>query len=145
MTQYAPPPSAGMPHPPMPPGPAGIPYGAPPPVQGYRGDPPQPPVRKSRAGRIVGIVVGVLGALVVGLFALVIAFGAPVVDGDDVEQQIAQQYGVAPDQVSCPSSLEGEVGAQITCTGTDAGQTTTLLVRVTGVQGDTVNFDIIPQ
>jgi hypothetical protein len=145
MTQYAPPPSAGMPHPQMPPGPTGIPYGAPPPVQGYGGYPPQPPVRKSRAGRIVGIVVGVLGALVVGLFALVIAFGAPVVDGDDVEQQIAQQYGVAPDQVSCPSSLEGEVGAQITCTGTDAGQTTTLLVRVTGVQGDTVNFDIIPQ
>lgn len=145
MTQYAPPPSAGMPHPSMPPGPTGMPYGGPPPVGGYGGYPPPPPVRKSSAGKVVGILAGVFAAVVAAIFVFVMAFGAPVVTADQVEEQIAQQYGVAPDQVSCPSSLEGEVGAQITCTGTDAGQTTTLLVRVTGVQGDTVNFDIIPQ
>lgn len=145
MTQYAPPPSAGMPHPPMPPGPSGMPYGGPAPIGGYGGYPPPPSVRKGGAGKVVGILAGVFAAVVAAIFVFVMAFGAPVVTADQVEEQIAQQYGVAPDQVSCPSSLEGEVGAQITCTGTDAGQTTTLLVRVTGVQGDTVNFDIIPQ
>jgi hypothetical protein len=33
----------------------------------------------------------------------------------------------------------------MTCTGTDAGTSSTLLVQVTGVQGDTVNFSITPQ
>ena len=145
MTQYAPPPPAGMPHPPMPPGPAGMPHGGTPPTPGYGSYPPQPPVRKGSAGKVVGIVVGALVAIVAGLFALVMVFGAPVVAADEVEEQIAQQYGVAPDQVSCPSSLEGEVGATITCTGTDAGQTTTLLVQVTGVRGDIVDFSITPQ
>ncbi|WP_166659817.1 DUF4333 domain-containing protein [Actinomycetospora succinea] len=102
-------------------------------------------MRKSKAPKIIGIVVGAFVAVVVGLFVLVMAFGNPVVTADQVEQQIAQQYGVAPSQVSCPSSLEGEVGATITCTGTDAGQTSTLLVQVTGVEGDTVNFSITPQ
>lgn len=145
MSQQAPPPPAGYPYPSVPPPPAGVPYGGPPPAPGYGGYAPPPPVRRSSAGKVVGIVVGVLVAIVVGIFALVMAFGSPVVTADQVEQQIAQQYGVAPSQVSCPSSLEGEVGAQITCTGTDAGRTTTLLVQVTSVQGDTVNFSITPQ
>lgn len=145
MTQHAPPPPAGLPRPPMPPGPAGMPYGGPPPVQGYGGYSPPPPVRRGRAGRIAGIVVGVLGALVVGLFALVIAFGTPVVEGDDVEQQIASEFGLAPGSVSCPDSLEGEVGAQMTCTATDGGTSAPVLVQVTSVEGDTVNFTMTVQ
>lgn len=145
MSQQAPPPPAGFPYPSTPQGPAGPPYGGPPPIPGYGGYPPPPPVRRSRAPKIIGIVVGSLVAVVVALVALVMVFGSPVVTADQVEAQIAQQYGVAPTQVSCPSSLEGEVGAQITCTGTDAGEATTLLVQVTSVEGDTVNFSITPQ
>lgn len=145
MTQYAPPPPAGMPYPPMPPGPNGMPYGGPPPVQGYGGYSPPPPVRKSHAGRIAGIVVGVLVVLVVAFFAFVMAFGAPVVDGDDVEQKITSEFGLAPGSVSCPDSLEGEVGAQITCTATDAGTSAPVLVQVTSVEGDTVNFTMTVQ
>jgi hypothetical protein len=145
MTQQAPPPPAGYPYPPMPQGPAGLPYGGQPPAPGYGGYAPPPPVRKSSAGKIVGIVAGVFVAIIVAFFAYVIVFGNPVVSADQVETQIAQQYGVAPNQVSCPSSLEGEVGASITCTGTDAGQSTQLLVQVTGVEGDNVNFSITPQ
>jgi hypothetical protein len=84
-------------------------------------------------------------ALVVAVFVLVMAFGNPTVGPEQVEQQIAQQYGVDVSQVSCPASLEGTVGATMTCTGTDAGTSSTLLVQVTGVQGDTVNFSITPQ
>lgn len=145
MSQQAPPPPAGFPHPPMPPGPAGMPYGGPPPAPGYGGYPPPPPVRTSSVGKILGIVVVAVVALLAGLFALLVVFGSPTLTADQVEQQIAQQYGVDASQVSCPSSLEGEVGAQITCTGTDAGVTTPLLVQVTGVEGDVVNFSITPQ
>ncbi|MEJ2865100.1 DUF4333 domain-containing protein [Actinomycetospora flava] len=145
MSQQAPPPPAGYPYPPMPQGPAGMPYGGPPSAPGYGGYAPPPPAPKSKVPKIIGIVVGVLVALAVGGFALLVAFGNPVVTADQVEAQIAQQYEVAPSQVSCPSSLEGEVGATITCTGTDAGQTTTLLVQVTSVEGETVKFSITPQ
>ncbi|MDD7934437.1 DUF4333 domain-containing protein [Actinomycetospora straminea] len=102
-------------------------------------------MRKSSVGKILGIVVVAIVALLAGLFALLVVFGNPSVTADQVEQQIAQQYGVEAGQVSCPSSLEGEVGATITCTGTDAGVTTPLLVQVTGVEGDVVNFSITPQ
>jgi hypothetical protein len=145
MTQYAPPPPAGMPHPPMPPGPAGMPSGFPPPVQGYGGYSPPPPVRTRRAGRVAGIVAAVLGLLVAGFVVLVAVFGAPVVDGDDVEQKIASEFGLTPGSVSCPGTLAGEVGAQITCTATDGGTSAPVLVQVTGVEGDTVNFTMTVQ
>jgi Domain of unknown function (DUF4333) len=145
MTQYAPPPPAGMPYPSMPPGPAGMSYGGPPPVMGYGGYSPPPPVRRSHAGRIAGVVVGVLVVLVVGFFAFVMAFGAPVVTDDQVEQQITNEFGLAPGSVSCPNSLEGEVGAQMTCTATDGGTSAPVLVQVTSVEGDTVNFTMTVQ
>ncbi|PVY95883.1 DUF4333 domain-containing protein [Actinomycetospora cinnamomea] len=145
MTQYAPPPAAGYPQPPMPPGPAGMPYGGPPGAPAYGGYAPPPPERKGGAGKIIGAVVATLVAVIAILAAIGFAMGPPVVAADQVELQIAQQYGVDATQVDCPSPLEGEVGARITCTGTDAGQTTTLLVQVTSVEGDTVNFTITPQ
>ncbi|HSK61286.1 MAG TPA: DUF4333 domain-containing protein [Actinomycetospora sp.] len=90
-------------------------------------------------------MVGAFVVLVVGLFALVVAFGAPVVTGDQVEQQIASEFGLTPGSVSCPDSLEGEVGAQITCTATDGGASAPVLVQVTSVEGDTVNFTMTVQ
>jgi hypothetical protein len=151
MSQQAPPPPAG----PFPgqqfpgqgpygqPGPTGYPYGS-----GGGGYPPpqQPlPPRKSKAGKVIGIVAGVFVAFIVAIFVLVMAFGNPTVSAEQVEQQIAQQYGVDVSQVSCPASLEGTVGATMTCTGTDNGTSSPLLVQVTGVDGDTVNFSITPQ
>lgn len=144
MTQQIPPhaqPFHGQPYPGQPypgqPGPAGYPHG--PGAGGY------PPPRTSRVGKIVGIVVGGFFALIAVIFVLVMIFGDPVVTAEQVEAQIATQYGVPVDQISCPSSLEGEVGVQMTCTGTDGGTSTPLLVQVTSVEGDTVNFDITPQ
>jgi hypothetical protein len=145
MTQYAPPPAAGHPQPPVPPGPTGLPYGGPPPAPGYVNYYPQPSVRKSSAGKVIGIVAGVLVAVLAGIFVLVMAFGSPVVTDDRVEQEIVSQFGLAPGSVSCPSSLEGEVGAEMTCTATDGGVSTPVLVQVTGLEGDMVNFTMTPQ
>ncbi len=154
MSQQAPPPPAGQypgqgqpgqPYPGQPypgqgqPGPAGYPYGS-----GGGGYPPAPP-RKSNVGKIIGIIAGVFVAVIVAIFVLVMIFGTPSVTADQVEQQIAQQYGVDVAQVSCPSSLEGTVGATMTCTGNDGGTSSTLLVQVTSVEDDTVKFSITPQ
>jgi hypothetical protein len=145
MTQQVTPPPAGYPYPPMPPGPAGMSWGGPPPAPGFGDFPPPPPVRKRSAGKVIGIVVGVFVATVVGIFVLVMAFGTVTVTDDQVEQQIAQQFGLTPSQVSCPSSLEGDVGEQMTCTASEGGVQTPVLVEVTGVDGTTVNFTMTPQ
>ena len=146
MSMQAPPPPAAQPY-------GHDAYGAQPPVPGYGGYPPPmqpmppmaPPPKRRSVGKIIGIVAGAFVAVMAALFVLVMVFGNPVITADQVEAQIAQQYGVAPSQVSCPSSLEGEVGATITCTGTENGQTVPLLVQVTAVDGDNVNFSITPQ
>jgi hypothetical protein len=102
-------------------------------------------VRRSSGGKVIGIVVGVFAALVVAIFVLVMAFGTVTVTDDQVEAQIAQQFGLTPSQVSCPTSLEGTVGAQMTCTATEGGTPTPVLVEVTSVDGTTVNFTMTPQ
>lgn len=145
MTQYAPPPTAGYSQRPVPPAPAGMPFGGPAPAPGYGGYAPPPPMRKSAAGKVIGIVAGVLTALLAGVFVLAMVFGTTVVTDDQVEQQIVTQFGLAPGSASCPSSLEGEVGAQMTCTATDGGVATPVLVEVTSVDGDMVNFTMTPQ
>jgi hypothetical protein len=93
----------------------------------------------------VGIVLGVFAALLAGIVVLLVAFGAVTVTDRQVEDKIASQFGYSPAEVSCPSSLEGTVGAQMTCTATAGGVTTPVVVRVTGVDGTTVNFTMTPQ
>jgi hypothetical protein len=144
MSQQAPMSPVGYPYPPMSPPPAGLPAGWQPPAPGYGGYAPPPP-RKSSAGKVIGIVVGVFAALVVGVFVLVMVFGTVTVTDGQVEQKIADQYGLTPSQVSCPSSLEGTVGTQMTCTANDGGVSTPVLVEVTGVDGTNVNFTMTPQ
>jgi hypothetical protein len=144
MSQQAAMPPAGYPYPPVSPPPAGLPFGGPPPAPGHGGYAP-PPLRKSSAGKVIGIVGGVLAAFVVGIFVLVMVVGTVTVTDRQVEQQIADQYGLTPSQVSCPSSLEGTVGTRMTCTANEGGVSTPVLVEVTGVDGTTVNFTMTPQ
>jgi hypothetical protein len=144
MSQQAFVPPAGHRYPPMSPPPAGLPFGGLPPAPGYGGYAPPPP-RKSSAGKVVGIVAGVFAALVAGVFVLVMVFGTVTVTDRQVEQEIADQYGLTASQVSCPSSLEGTVGTRMTCTATEGGTPTPVLVEVTGVDGTTVNFTMTPQ
>jgi hypothetical protein len=44
--------------------------------------------------------------------------------------------------VACPGDLAGTVGTTMTCSVTKDGTTSEVLLSVTSVEGDTVNFDI---
>ena len=65
----------------------------------------------------------------------------------DVEAQVAaaiEDAGVPADSftVACPGDLTGTVGTTMTCTVTTDANTSEVLLTVTTVDGDTVNFDI---
>ncbi|HEX4557619.1 MAG TPA: DUF4333 domain-containing protein [Mycobacterium sp.] len=67
------------------------------------------------------------------------------VNKDDVAKQITdqltQQFGRAPDAVTCPDDLKGDVGATTRCHLTDQGTTYGVTVTVTSVASDDVKFD----
>lgn len=69
----------------------------------------------------------------------------PVVDRADVEdkvsQQLEKQVGQAPDDVSCPGDLKGEVGEKMRCTLTAGKDELGVTVTVRSVDGEQVNFD----
>ncbi len=49
------------------------------------------------------------------------------------------------ESVSCPGDLKGEVGASIRCTvNLPQGQSVPVNVKVTSVEGTTVNFEVKP-
>lgn len=69
------------------------------------------------------------------------------VDNNDVELRISEklgpQLGGAPRSVRCPDDLKGEKGATMRCAlVTAGGKATDIVVTVTSVEGDTVNFDM---
>lgn len=72
--------------------------------------------------------------------------GANAVTADDVEMQISdqleEQVGQQPDDVSCPDDLPAEEGESIRCELTAGEDTLGVTATVTSVEGDTVNFDI---
>ena len=74
------------------------------------------------------------------------SFGSLAVDKDKVAQEISDQLegevGRAPESVTCPGDLKGEVGATIRCKLEDAGVTYGVEVKVTKVDGNDVKFDI---
>jgi mRNA-degrading endonuclease toxin of MazEF toxin-antitoxin module len=67
------------------------------------------------------------------------------VDKDDVAKsisdQLTQQFGRAPESVSCPDNLKGDVGATTRCKLTDQGASYGVTVTVTSVTGDDVKYD----
>jgi hypothetical protein len=74
--------------------------------------------------------------------------GDLVVEREDVEQQslrsLEEQFGQgAPDDVTCPEDLPGEVGATIRCEVTRGdGPTYGATLTVDSVDGDDVHWDI---
>jgi hypothetical protein len=74
------------------------------------------------------------------------SFGGVSVDKDKVAQevsdQLATQVGRAPESVTCPEDLKGEVGATMRCKLEDGGDTYGVEVKVTKVEGTDVKFDI---
>ncbi|HJB64151.1 MAG TPA: DUF4333 domain-containing protein [Candidatus Microbacterium pullistercoris] len=50
--------------------------------------------------------------------------------------------GQAPDDMTCPDDLPGEVGGEMRCELTAGSDTLGLTVTVTSVEDTTVNFDI---
>lgn len=86
------------------------------------------------------------------LLAVVLAGGCQVSAGkrvakSDVEQRISEklgpQLGGSPQSVSCPDDLKGEKGATMRCSlVTAGGAKTDVIVTVTSVEGNTVNFDM---
>lgn len=65
---------------------------------------------------------------------------------DDIEERISaeleEQVGQAPDDISCPDDLKGEEGEEMECTLTAGEDELGVTVRVTGVDGDQVNYEI---
>ncbi|WP_193104029.1 DUF4333 domain-containing protein [Brachybacterium sp. FME24] len=72
--------------------------------------------------------------------------GAGSLPADEVEtkisEQLTAQVGQEPDEVSCPEDLPAEEGAEMTCELTADGESIDVMVTVTAVEDDTVNFDI---
>ena len=96
--------------------------------------------RRTAARAAAGVA---LGALALPLLA---GCGAGSVPAADVEEQVSsvleQQVGQAPDDVSCPDDLPGEVGAEMRCELTAGSDTLGLTVTVTSVENNQVDFDV---
>jgi hypothetical protein len=92
----------------------------------------------------LAIVAG--AAAIISVTACSASIGTPKVDKDDLATQISskleQQVGHKPDKVECPSNLDGQKDATLTCTLTDQGTAYDVHVTVTNVDGDKVSFDI---
>lgn len=97
-----------------------------------------------RRGMTRTIIAG--GAVVVALPALAGCMGSTTVSQSEVEHQVSasleEQIGQAPDKITCPGDLEGEVGTEMRCELEAEGDTIGLTVTVTSVENNTVEFDI---
>ena len=60
----------------------------------------------------------------------------------EVSDKLKGQVGRAPDSVTCPDDLKGEVGATMRCELEDGGQIYGVTVKVTKVEGTDVKFDM---
>ena len=64
---------------------------------------------------------------------------------DEISKQLAGQLDRAPESVTCPGDLKGEVGQKATCEFTEDGETYSVTATVTEVDGSQVLFDIEPE
>lgn len=60
-----------------------------------------------------------------------------------VKDQLTEQVGTAPDDVSCPDELETKVDAETRCVLTAGEDQVGVTVTVTSVDGDKYNLDIV--
>lgn len=61
---------------------------------------------------------------------------------DEISGQLEQKVGRAPDSVTCPQDLRGEVGVIQRCELKDGNQIYGVTVTVTSVDGADVKFDL---
>lgn len=91
-----------------------------------------------------------IGSVVLGFAAAATAaacsVGGLTVSKDDVAKEIStqleQEVGRAPESVTCPSDLKGEVGATLRCELDDSGETYGVTATVNKIDGSNVQFDI---
>ncbi|WP_203337484.1 DUF4333 domain-containing protein [Nocardioides limicola] len=94
--------------------------------------------------RISGVLAGLgAAALVAGCSFTSSGFS---LSQDQVEEQVTQQLteivGVAPDKIECPGDLRGSIDTEMRCVLTHEGTSYGVTVKVTGVEGTTINYDI---
>jgi hypothetical protein len=125
------------------PGQYGAPYGQYGQPGGW-GQPPQPARRRSRAPRVIGLVV--LAVLVIGA-ALTLPFllGPTRLDPQAVERDVAAQFeqreGVALD-LSCEQEMAVQDGNTYQCDGTTAnGEQVTVTITIDGTDGNYIWSD----
>jgi hypothetical protein len=86
-------------------------------------------------------------AAAIALALLAAGCGEKTLDKGTVEQgakdALAKTVGRPPESISCPKDLEAKVGATERCTLTDHGTRLGMTVRVTRVDGDKANFDVV--
>lgn len=61
---------------------------------------------------------------------------------DRISAGLQKQVGQAPDDISCPGDLRGEVGERMRCTLTAGADRLGVSVEVTSVEGKHVDFDV---
>ncbi|MBX9243747.1 DUF4333 domain-containing protein [Actinotalea ferrariae] len=88
------------------------------------------------------VVIASLAALLGGCSVGPTVSVSPESLAQQVSDQLEEQVGVAPDDVECPETLEGETGASTRCELMAGGATYGVTVTVTSVEGTTVRLDI---
>lgn len=87
-----------------------------------------------------------LTALLVLALAVTGCSGDPVLKEASLESSVkdtlAKQVGQTPDSIDCPGDLTGKTGTTMRCTLKAGGDELGLTVTVTGVEGNTVKYDI---
>jgi hypothetical protein len=93
----------------------------------------------ARAGTKIAI-----GLAALGLLAAACGSGTIKADGaaKSVTDLVSQQTGFHPTDVNCPSGIEAKAGKEFDCHFTGPEGPYTAHVKVTGVDGDDINFDI---
>lgn len=61
---------------------------------------------------------------------------------DQIAREVTEQFGAAPDSVTCPDDLAAAVGATVECTMTDDGRPRQVSVTVGSAEGDQVDLHI---
>lgn len=88
-------------------------------------------------------------ALILGLTLALTGCGTKVLTTDEAEKQISasveKETGTAPEDVSCADDVDAEVGKTSKCTVTIDGEDINVTVKITKVDGDNVEFDILPE
>ena len=86
-------------------------------------------------------------AAAIALALLAAGCGEKKLDKATVEQgakdALAKTVGRPPQSIKCPEDLEAKVGATQRCVLRDRGERLGLTVRVSRVEGDKANFDVV--